>query len=177
MDTSQQADCDRELESLFGAWGRLYSPQLQAGYWKGLAKMALGDLARTIQRAIEQFADDPDMKLPTVGVLWQIRRSLRAIQTVPAKPPEPEMDRWTVAANLHLLSEVRRRAKHYAPDSQIKPYGGPETARRTAIAVEWKNAWARDMRDADSEGAVPQDGGKVWWRDCMTKADAQMRAA
>jgi len=167
VDASQQPEFDEQLSAMFGAWGRAYSPGLQTGYWKGLSKLSLADVARCVDRAIERFGQEPDMKLPTVGELWAIKRSLRAAAPLVQRDPGPAMDRWTIAANMHLLAYLQRNAK------QLCPNGQPDDACAAKVAplVAAKNRWADVMRDCqDDRGHVPADEQRDLWESVMEHA-------
>lgn len=159
MDASQQPEFDAQMGALFGAWGRAYSPGLQTGYWKGLQRLSLADVARCVDRAIERFGEEPDMRLPTVGELWAIKRSLRAAAPV-RREPEPVWDRWDVAANRHLLAHLQRNARTLCPN------GKPDEACAAKVAplVAAKNRWAALMRDCqDAQGNVdPAEQADLW---------------
>lgn len=75
-------------------------------------------------------------------------------------------DRWDIAGNRHLLERVWEcaGAKRYFD------------AVETWVLVEFKNAWAEDMRADDKGEGVPIDKQKAAWQDCMERADAQIAA-
>lgn len=166
MDTSQQHEFDAQMSAMFGAWGRAYSPGLQTGYWKGLQRLSLADVARCVDRAIERFGSEPDMKLPTVGELWAIKRSLRAV--APARTtPELPVDRWLVAANLHFLAYLQRHAKRYCQNGQ------PDDACAAKVAplIVAKNHWAELMRECqDKRGHVDVAEQRDLWESIMERA-------
>ena len=169
------------MEALFGAWGRHYAPGLQQGYWKGLARMSLADVVRCVDRAIERYGSEADMKLPTVGELWSIKRTLRNQPMPQAKPVENwRGDRWDEMGNIHLREYLYSRdPRRYHPDGtyshvehRVTP--GPIGTAITNVMLEWKNGWARDMRESELENTLPQDGGKEWWGTNMKRAEEQI---
>lgn len=89
-----------------------------------------------------------------------------------AQQPVP---RWSEQANIHLLGHISRQARkrvYYATQELIQPL------------IEAKNAWAEDMREAETEGRLPADNGREWWDYAIGNAEravelvrAQQRAA
>lgn len=186
-DTTQRREL---IAQLFGAFGRTPSEANYAGYEAALKLMATPTLARVVSSWLEKISEatDPsDLRVPTAGRLWDLRRKLRRLPDPRplelTAPPAAAMDGWDQNANLLLMAYLwgkHSRASvnnRYAPDS---PYDdkrrcivpGPQTAERTAILVKWKSAWAADMRDSHAEHA-PLDG-KKHWADCMTLAEAEL---
>lgn len=75
----------------------------------------------------------------------------------------PELDKWAIAANKHLLAHVLKSAT-------IRCYFDPPM---TETLVKFKNAWADDMRVAEQNGqGIPIEEQKNAWEDCMSRAKA-----
>lgn len=102
-------------------------------------------------------------------------------------------DEWDMAANRHLLAYIARvipadpqrygRPASYLAmkaDRKKSPNAdaSPEFIRAVGILIQFKNAWARDMR----EGNLDPESGEVTnpskesqreaWKDCMQRAEA-----
>ncbi len=154
MDSTQREEFDSQMETLFGAWGRNYAAGLQSGYWKGLQSMALSELARTVEAAIGKFRDDPDMRLPTVGELWRIRRNLRAPAASVAPVDQWQGDQWDIQANHHFMAVLMRRVLSHA--------GGFDEA-QTLRLVAAKKLWAQDMRETAVTGCVDTETQAGAW--------------
>lgn len=96
--------------------------------------------------------------------------------------PAWDGDGWLIAANKHLLAHIARQAAagiHYASvrDRNVYPRlkdykADAETTALTGVLVDYKNAWARDMREWDGLPAVEDQ--KRTWAECMARADAQI---
>lgn len=148
-------------------------------YWTGLAKMELATFARVVAHSLGESGPE---KIPTPGQCWKISKELRIQRHVPREPSAPKFagDRWDIAANRHLLEQVRRHPKRYAPDTSYDPklrqvVPGPLTRAYTAIVVHWKNAWVEDMRADDKGEGVSIEAQQRAWEDCMARADEQIR--
>jgi hypothetical protein len=81
----------------------------------------------------------------------------------PLRIEGPELPRWSVTANRHLLAHLLKqwhaRNAHYRGADEVQPL------------VEAKNAWAQDMREAEASGQLPADHGLKWWDDYMHAAE------
>jgi hypothetical protein len=189
----------RELiAQLFGAFGRTPTEANYAGYEATLKLMTTPMLARVVSSWLEKISEatDPEeLRVPTAGKLWQLRRKLRALPTPPLVlhgAPEVKQDAWDTAANSHLLNYITsglvqsavhgqkpaRNANRYAPDSRFDSVNrcvipGDLTRKITAVLVKWKNAWARDMRE-DRELYDGKLEGKAFWQQCMASAEGEI---
>jgi hypothetical protein len=177
----------RELiAQLFGAFGRTPTEANFAGYEAGLKLMNTQTLARVVSTWLEKLSEataPEELRVPTAGKLWEIRRKLRKLpdprplELTP--PPGAALDGWDLNANLLLMQYLwaahgGKGVTRYSPDSSYdgKLRIGPQTSERTAIFVKWKNAWARDMRESRAEHR-PLDG-RVTWTECMALAEAEL---
>jgi hypothetical protein len=189
----------RELiAQLFGAFGRTPTEAQFAGYEAGLKRMPTPSLARVVStwlERIEEATEPGELRVPTPGKLWELRRKLKALPapfTLEHTPAAHEPDGWAKNANTLLLAYVTqglvgksihgtrtpmRNASRYAPDSHYDPQTrhavpGPLTKIATAILVKWKDGWAADMREDRAEGGSRD--GKALWFDYMTRAEAEI---
>lgn len=168
------------LSTLFGAHGKPLSDSMVQGYWKGLEKMGLTAFERCCDEAIGklQYAERGQSKTPTVAELWDIHRGIRRLPSAPAeKEAAYQGDKWDIAANLLLLSHIRKNvaridAIDYAPDSGTNGARltyGEQTIEISKILRNFASQWA-DMRRADEADGVKGDG-KRDWLDLMAQAD------
>lgn len=178
----------RELiAQLFGAFGRTPTEANFTGYEAGLKLMNTQTLARVVSTWLEKLSEataPEELRVPTAGKLWEIRRKLRKLpdprplELTP--PPGAALDGWDQNANLLLMqylwaAHAGKGVTRYSPDSVYGASGlhtGAQTIERTAILVKWKAAWARDMRE-DREEHGHLDGKKLW-TDCMALAEAEL---
>lgn len=174
------------IAQLFGAFGRTPSEANYAGYEAALKLMQTPALARVIGTWLEKISEatDPaDLRVPTAGRLWELRRKMRKLPDPRplelAPPPSAAMDGWEQNANLLLMQylldkHAPKGVTRYSPDSRYdgRLHVGPQTVERTAILVKWKTAWARDMRESRAEHR-PLDG-RATWAECMAHAEAEL---
>lgn len=185
-ETSQRREL---IAQLFGAFGRTPTEANYAGYEAALKLMATPTLARVIGAWLEKISEatEPsELRVPTAGKLWELRRKLRRLpdprplELTP--PPGARTDGWdqnanTLLAQYLLTKHEPKGVTRYSPDSRYddrlrQVVTGPQTAERTAILVKWKNAWAVDMREARAEHGPLE--GKKHWIDCMALAEAEL---
>jgi truncated hemoglobin YjbI len=182
--TPAQLERRELIAQLFGAFGRTPKEHEYTGYEAALRLMPTPILARVVSSWLEKIAEatEPeDLRVPTAGKLWQLKRKLRALPTpapltLHGAPPQ-KLDGWDTNANLFLLNYVTRglveqvvhdrtptrNASRYAP------------AAHTAVLTKWKSIWARDMRE-DRELYEGQRDGKAYWLECMRLAEAEIDA-
>ena len=94
-------------------------------------------------------------------------------------PPAQQFDGWDLAANNRFRKYVTRRLTEYP-----RAWGAPASARQadaTRVAVSYKNAWAQDMREADSLDPttgeivrVSEDDQSRTFAECMVRAEADI---
>lgn len=162
----------RELiAQLFGAFGRTPTEANYAGYEAALKLMPTPTLARVVSTWLENISEatDPiEIRVPTAGKLWDLRRKLRKLPAAPVlelKAHEPKFLAFDTNANQLLMAYLWK--KH-----------GPKNVTRYQVpaALQWlvkyKNAWAHDMRDDRAAGGK-LDGRKAW-ADCMAAAEAEI---
>lgn len=84
-------------------------------------------------------------------------------------PDDGKFDRWEIAGNRHLWNFFfsQMRARKFSEGE-------------TRIFVEFKNAWARDMREGNLDpetgevsSPIPKDQREAW-EDCMQRAEAEI---
>ena len=165
MLSTDRSEFEAHLGAMFGAWNRVLSSNTIEGYWKGCALMELSQFIRCCSKAIQSYTEDSTQRLPDVGALWAMKRSLRAIPPVNHEPDSHWTgDRWDQAANRHLLAYVvANGSRHY-------------NAEETGVLVEWKKGWAGDMRESAADGTLPADHGRQWWTVNMQRAEEQINA-
>jgi hypothetical protein len=98
------------------------------------------------------------------------------------KKLESKFDKWGMAANRHLLAYAMKHPKRLAPDSTFDPVThqavpGPLTAKHTSVFVQFKNAWADDMRADDRGEGLPVEQQQEAWCDCMARAELALMPA
>jgi hypothetical protein len=175
----------RELiAQLFGAFGRTPKEHEFAGYEASLKLMPTPSLARVVTTWLEQIGDatDPeDLRVPSAAKLWALRRKLKRLPNPPALElhgaPAQKQDAWVSAANTLLLNYltmglVQKAIHGQKPTRDAGRYAPPA---HTAVMVQWKNIWARDMRE-DRELYDGKLDGKLVWADCMARAEAEIDA-
>lgn len=190
MSQTDETQARRELiAQLFGAFGRTPTEANYSGYEAGLKLMNTQTLARVISTWLERLSEataPEELRVPTAGKLWEIRRKLRKLPDPRplelAPPPGSDLDGWDQNANQLLLqylldAHAPKRVTRYSPDSRYDAklrhvVVGPQTTERTAILVKFKNAWARDMREDRADGGKLE--GKKHWVDCMALAEAEL---
>jgi hypothetical protein len=163
---------------MFGAWNRVCSADAKAGYWKGCEHMSISDFSRSCEKAIEQLVEVPDMQLPHVGALWNIKRSLRAKPPAPTGKPD-DADVWEISGNRHLFAYLQKNPKRYHPDSGFRDgqaIPGSEGTHRTLLLVKAKNEWVQCMREEAVDGAVDVETQRGMWKHFMTIAEEQIGA-
>ena len=190
MTQTDETQARRDLiAQLFGAFGRTPTEANYSGYEAGLKLMNTQTLARVVSTWLEKIAEatsPEELRVPTAGKLWEIRRKLRKLPDPRplelAPPPGAEQDGWDRNANTLLMlylwqKHAPKGVTRYSPDSHYddktrQVVAGPQTAERSAILVKFKNAWARDMReDREEHGKLD---GKQHWADCMALAEAEL---
>jgi hypothetical protein len=175
----------RELiAQLFGAFGRTPKEHEFTGYEAGLKLMPTPSLARVVTIWLEQIGDatDPeDLRVPSAAKLWALRRKIKKLPNPPALElhgaPAQKQDAWVSAANTLLLNYltmglVQKAIHGQKPTRDAGRYAPPA---HTAVMVQWKNIWARDMRE-DRELYDGKLDGKLVWADCMARAEAEIDA-
>lgn len=93
-----------------------------------------------------------------------------------------DFDKWSMAANDHLLAYIQRNPKHYHPDASFGDDGhgskrihpGPEGTRRTRLLVDGKNGWAQCMRETQEDDRVDVETQKGMWELFMGAAEEKI---
>jgi hypothetical protein len=183
------ADIDERkalIAKLFGAANKHCDETRMEGYLEALKRMDTPRLFRVVEHilaGIEDLPEHEDYKPPTPGGLWKALKRMRAMPPVPSfdlKANEPKFLLFDTNANQLLMAYIwaahaKKGVMRYAPDSPNPRAPGPITRERTAVLVKWKDAWARDMRE-DRELYDGKLDGKEFWKDCMTRAEAEIDA-
>jgi len=153
---------------MFGAWNRVLSANTIEGYWKGCQLMDLSQFVRCCNKAIQSYTEDSTQRLPDVGALWAMKRSLRVVPAVNHERLSSwRGDHWDEKANLHLLAYIQINPKRYSD-------GNPQskcTQSRTACLVQAKDQWAALMR---ASVRVDKADQKEVWANCMAEAERQI---
>lgn len=175
----------RKLAGLFGAdaverkFGSSPPPE-----WTGLLR-TVNDFE--LQRGLKRLAFSGRDHVPTLPAFLSLCRAVghEADQNLPQRPavslPAAQSLRWDRQANDHLLAHVMRQAIkgiHYccadtlSLKRNIARMGPSEESKAlTQPLVECKNVWAQQMRELEDDGALPTDGGKSLWEECMANAE------
>lgn len=177
----ERPDFEKHLGTLFGAWNRVLSADAKEGYWKGCELMTLSDFARCVGKAIQTYTEDSTQRLPDVGGIWALKRSLRSVPAVSSEREDSwKGDHWDQKANLHLLAYIQHKPKRYHPDSTMghvegawRAIPGPIGTAITKLLVKHKNQWAQIMREAGRVDAADQ---KEVWANCMAEAERAIDA-
>lgn len=177
MQQAERQEFETHLGAMFGAWNRVLSADAREGYWKGCAQMPLSDFVRCVGKAIENYTADSTQRLPDVGAIWAMKRSLRA--SAPVKPESASDgwtgDKWDIAANFHLSAYMRerRQPQRYAPLVNRQP-DMAATRERTGCLLRAKHQWADLMRSAGV--SVPPQEQREVWANCMAEAEREIDA-
>ena len=168
MLATERVEFEQHLGAMFGAWNRVLSSDAKEGYWKGLALMSLSDFARCVGKAIQGYTEDSTQRLPDVGGVWAIKRSLRVTPAVNLERSTGwQGDRWDIAANMHLLAYLQRHARRLCPNGQ------PDEACAAKVQpfIAAKNKWAKLMRECqDHRGHVDAAEQRDLWESVMEHA-------
>ena len=158
MQAEDRGVFEKALTELFGALDKPLTEAKREAFWKGLNQMSLVEFHRCCDYLIDQLSEHEAPRTFSVSDIWSAKRAMRA----PAPEPhlEPVMDPWGIAANKHLLAHLVRKVLAKQPIASHSRY------------IEYKNAWARDMREACENGAVPIAFQRESWADCMARAEA-----
>ena len=115
-----------------------------------------------LRYGLEQLVKSGRALPPSLPEFLALCRTAREwVNPVPAPSLEDQrFDKWDMEANQHMLAEVLREA-------HLRRYF---TEAATRILLEWKHAWARDCRDADTGEGVPVEAQRLWWADCLHRA-------
>jgi hypothetical protein len=103
-----------------------------------------------------------------------MRRAKPTHRAPPRPSPEPIQedpytgDVWDVRANFHLLKFVRKFRVPGVPASFRGDDASKEFRQNVQLLVDFKNAWARDCREADPPPSAQQQ--REWWVECMKRA-------
>lgn len=147
------------LDSVRRKFGQLPPPE-----WD-LALAMLSD--EQLQYGLTALMKSGKGHCPSLPEFVALSHSAREFYTPPSQAARIEdnrFDKWDIAANQHFLAEVLRRLNLCRPFTQVE----------TPVYVRWKNAWARDCRDDDTQGeGVPIESQRLWWADVMAKAQAE----
>lgn len=156
------------LAELFAALDKPLMEVKRDAFWKGLAKMSIIEFSRCRDLLLEEMADCSERKTFGVSDIWLAKRRLRAAPS-PRVDSAPKWtgDHWDEKANIHLLGYVLRQCqrKHY-----YDVYA-------TKILVQYKNNWARDMREGNLNTATGECEALALaeqqrdWTDCMARAE------
>lgn len=186
---------EKSLRELFAGLDKpLYDPKVEA-FWKALAHMSLLEFSRIVESMLQEMAEDADKARQwhdrlTPGDVWMAKRRLRARvaraideQTQPASIWSGDI--WDVQANRLLLGYINDQARasvHYCCDetrSGRRRASEPSQESRdlTQVLVDYKNAWARDMREmAEHPGGVPKQTQLQSFMECMRRATIEVDA-
>lgn len=181
------------LSELFAAIDKPLGEAQRNAFWKGLAQMSLIEFSRCRDKIIADLVDGETPRKFGVSDIWVANGKLRA--AAPMKPRDDGWrgDDWDAAANMHLMKHVRTRT---AGNSQCYGRGAsytaltdvarvketnldasPEFVRNVQTLVRFKNLWAEQMRLSATPEGVPVPEQQEVWRECMSRAEAEIAAA
>lgn len=183
MQASDREKFNELLGQFFAAIDRTATPDRYEAFWQALQPMSMAELGRCRDRFLEDLRTQDAPRQLRVSDIWRIRRSLRA--QAPRGPVDDGWrgDDWDRRANLLLLAYVLGRTP-----AQLKAWGrcasyaamrttargpldaSPEFVARVGWLVEFKNAWARDMREWDGVPTIAQQRSN--WDELMRRAEA-----
>jgi hypothetical protein len=195
MLSTERDDFDKLLAQLFAALDKPLHDAKREGFWKALSQMGLAEFSRAIDLLLQELAEDADKARVwhdrlTPSDVWSARRRLRARgaassgQVGPAEKPWAG-DIWDIQANRLLLGYINdqaRAAVHYCCEetrSGRRRASEPSQESRdlTQVLVDYKNAWARDMREmAEHPGGVPKPTQLQSFMECMRRATIEVDA-
>jgi hypothetical protein len=180
------------LKVLFAGLDKPLGETKEVAFWKALERMSMSDFSRCCDQILEDLEDGDRRaewaKRFTPGDIWAAKRRLRSRSSGNQQPEFVEKpwrgDSWDMRANRLLLGYIGDQARagvsycsqhdrgfHLTPEWQ--PLS--ETVALTQPLVDYKNAWAQDMREAaDPSNCVPIDQQMAAWNDCMRRANAEV---
>lgn len=185
MNSTDRTDFERELAVLFAAIDRPLTEARTEAFWRGLAKMALPEFCRCVERLLTELEEGDSPKYFTVSDLWAVKRRLRAAPVTYVhehRGTEGRFDGWELRANRWLMRHIGERlrgdSQAYGPVKPCVPGElcySPEQALAVPVLVQYKRAWITDMREAaDESNSVPMAEQHSAWRDCMQRAEAEI---
>lgn len=150
-----------------------------AAYWKGLAKMSLGQFARVVEQALGE--DGPE-KIPTVRAVWDLHRKRRSEVFVRPVQTEAEWDgdQWDDRANKRFMGYLWRTGKAAARVYGEGTYLGhslgvtvhPKRAARNKFLLIGKRAWSHELRHCKPAERTQAYADSLW-RELMEAAEQQ----
>lgn len=179
------------LRVLFAGLDKPLGEAKEEAFWKSLAQMSLIEFGRCCDLVLQELGDGDVRKdytrSFTPGHVWSAKRRLksRASANEPSVPEKPWTgDNWDVRANHLLLGYLGDQARLGIYYSSVDEQGFhlttewkalPETEDLTRPLVEYKKAWAQDMRETDAEGRIPTAEEQfASFRECMRRADLEI---
>jgi len=182
-DSSQPSPASEVWRRFVGMFG---GDAVERKYGKTIPPEWIAMLSRLkqfeIDRGIRRLAYSGKQHVPALPEFVKLCRSIGDDSIDEGRPklaalpsPDSSFDRWAIEANTHFLGYVTRRL---ADDPRA--WGPPKSAEQaecTRIAVQYKNAWAQDMREGKgttTEGEFieyPPDEQKALWESVMRSAE------
>lgn len=152
-----------------------------AAYWKGLAKMSLGQFARIVEEALGENGCE---KFPTVRGVWDMHRKRMAEQrarpTIVETGPAWDGDEWDDRANRRFMGYLwrtgRAAARVYGEGKYLGHTLGvsvhPNRAARMKFLLTGKRAWSHEMRHCKPAERTQMYADSLW-RELMEAAEKQ----
>ena len=161
---SRAAQLWQHMAGMFGADAikRKFGAQPPNEWESALSQLTDAQLRNGVEKLLRSGAEHVPA-LPQFLVMCHTAREFEDHSTL-KRIEGTQFDTWGIAANFHLLAYVRTAAGN-------KRYFNPE---QTGILVQFKNAWAEDMRADDKGEGIPIEKQKAAWKDCLQRAEAAM---
>lgn len=183
MHADERNAFDVILGEIFHALDKPLGEAKQEAFWKGLQQMSIVEFARCRDHIIDNMRRGTTPKTFSVGSVWEVKRELRA--SSPERQQQSHRtwsgDGWDMTANNRFYKYLYSRI-YRSPRSWGEP-GSQSQVDATKIAVEHKNAWARDMREValfepgNNQPLEPtREEQDRAWRDCMARAETEIQA-
>lgn len=140
------------MRVLFAALDKPATPERLEGFWHSVRAMSLSEFIRARDALLGAFSKPADQRRQsfTPGDVWDALKALKARPPVTVEAAEPEVDRWVIAGNSHLMHHLLTGApgRYLSPADRRSPAPpkDPESHEQHAILVAAKNVWAQIIR-------------------------------
>lgn len=118
-----------------------------------------------LRHGMESLVKSGGEHVPSLPAFLALCRQAREWSDDP--PPAitgPIWDKWLLAANRHLIAYLMAAAlaRRVFRDADYQ------------VLLQFKNAWAEDMRADDKGAGLEIEAQQAAWRDCMARAEEQL---
>lgn len=148
-------------------------------YWKGLAKMSLGQFARVVEEALGEGGPE---KIPSTHVIWDMHKKRRVYAPLRIVDDGPKWggDVWDDRSNKRFMSYLWRTCKAAAELYGLGEFRGheigvvptPKRIARMKILLRGKTAWCHEMRHCKPE-EITQEYADILFAELMESHEQQ----